>query len=176
MEISVVTTSPASLNAFDPSLPAGYEKLMGACAPHGMKVFLQLYHMGATGGVWSASPVPNFMNGKIPVGMTKAHIDEVIEHFAISAKHCEMGGLDGVDVHASSGYLLHEFLSPALNKREDEYGGSFENRLRIVREVIAAIRAEVSRDFVVGVRLPNEDYVPGGDLPIAHDEIAPPMN
>ena len=68
-----------------------------------------------------------------------------------------------MDIHASSGYLLHEFLSPALNKRTDAYGGSFENRLRFLNEVIAAVRDAVdSSEFAVGVRLPNEDHVPGG--------------
>src|SRR5690606_16858309 len=65
-------------------------------------------------------------------------------------------------IHASSGYLIHEFLSPALNKREDKYGGSLENRMRFLQEIIAAVKAEVGDDIAVGVRLPNDDYTPGG--------------
>jgi len=139
-----------------------YEKLMERVSPHGMKMFQQLYHTGASGGVWSPSPIPNPLNGKVPLRMTKAMIDEVIESFASAARRCEQGGLDGIEVHASSGYLIHEFLSPALNQRDDDYGGTLENRMRLLREVVAAIRAEVSEGFAVGVRLPNEDFVPGG--------------
>ena len=137
--------------------------------PHGMKLFIQLYHPGAShsplSGMpenWSASAIPNPMAGVIPIEMTKMMIDDVIEGFARAAGRVRDSGLDGVDVHASSGYLIHEFLSPALNKRTDEYGGSIENRMRFMFEVIAAIRAEVGTEIVVGVRLPNEDYVPGG--------------
>ncbi|MDA0338733.1 MAG: FAD-dependent oxidoreductase [Proteobacteria bacterium] len=147
---------------WDDSCIGFYEELAGRIRPHGMKLFQQIYHVGATGGLWSPSPIPNPLNGTVPFAMTKANIDEVIDCFASAARRVAAGGLDGVDIHASSGYLLHEFLSPALNQREDDYGGSFENRLRIIREVIAAVRAEVPDGFVVGIRLPNEDYVPGG--------------
>ena len=135
-----------------------------------MKLLLQLYHPGAgyaeAVGMpehWSASAIPNPMAGVVPIAMTQAMIDDVVAHFAAAARRCRDAGLDGVDIHASSGYLIHEFLSPALNKRTDGYGGSFENRLRFLREVIAAVREAVhGSDFAVGVRLPNEDYVPGG--------------
>ena len=62
------------------------------------------------------------------------------------------GGIDGVEVHAAHGYLLQEFLSPVTNHRTDRYGGSFENRLRFTVEVVAAVRATVGRDVVVGIR------------------------
>ena len=134
--------------------------------PHGMKLFIQLYHPGAgMQGMpenWSASAVPNPMAGVMPVEMTKAMIDDVVGSFALAAGRVRDCGLDGIDIHASSGYLIHEFLSPALNKRTDEYGGSLENRMRFMFEVIEAVRDEVGDSVVIGVRLPNEDYVPGG--------------
>ncbi len=147
---------------------------------HGMKLFMQLYHAGAGYGEaagqpehWSASEIPNPMAGVMPVSITKTQIDDLIASFASAARRVRDSGLDGVDIHASSGYLLHEFLSPALNKRTDEYGGSAENRLRLLLEVIAAVREAVgSDDFAVGVRLPNEDYVPGGLTPELNREIA----
>lgn len=136
----------------------------------GMKLFIQLYHPGAGHAAaagcpehWSASAVPNPMAGIVPIAMTQAMIDDLVAHFAAAARRCRDAGLDGVDIHASSGYLIHEFLSPALNKRQDGYGGSLENRMRLLREVVAAVRAEVGGgEFAVGVRLPNEDHVPGG--------------
>ena len=115
--------------------------------PYGMKLFIQLYHPGAgMQGMpenWSASAVPNPMAGVMPVEMTKAMIDDVVGSFALAAARVRDCGLDGIDIHASSGYLIHEFLSPALNKRTDEYGGSLENRMRFMFEVIEAVRAEV---------------------------------
>lgn len=144
--------------------------------PHGMKLFIQLYHPGAgmqgMAENWSASAIPNPMAGVMPIEMTKGMIDDVVEGFALAAGRVRDCGLDGIDVHASSGYLLHEFLSPALNKRTDEYGGSLENRMRFMFEAIAAIRSEVGEDLAVGVRLPNEDFVPGGLTAEMNAEIA----
>ena len=144
--------------------------------PHGMKLFIQIYHPGAgMQGMpenWSASAIPNPMAGVMPLEMTKAMIDEVVESFALAAVRARDCGLDGIDIHASSGYLIHEFLSPALNKRTDEYGGSLENRMRFMFEVIEAVRSEVANDMAVGVRLPNEDYVPGGLTAELNAEIA----
>lgn len=144
--------------------------------PHGMKLFIQLYHPGA--GIqgmpenWSASAIPNPMAGVMPIEMTKPMIDDVVEAFARAAGRVRDCGLDGIDIHASSGYLIHEFLSPALNKRTDEYGGSLTNRMRFMFEVIDAVRSEVGDSVVVGVRLPNEDYVPGGLTAEMNAEIA----
>ena len=151
-------------------------KMTDRLRPHGMKLFIQLYHPGASvQGMeenWSASPIPNPMSGVIPIEMTKSMIDDVIGSFACAAKRARDSGLDGIDVHASSGYLIHEFLSPALNKRTDEYGGPLENRMRFLNEVLAAIREEIGEDIAVGVRLPNEDYVPGGLTAEMNAEIA----
>lgn len=144
-----------------------YREISQRIHAHGAILFQQIYHAGASYGggaeTWSASAIPNFQQGVVPFEMTQSMIDEVIESFAKAARRCRDGGLDGVDVHASSGYLIHEFLSPALNQRTDGYGGSLENRMRFLLEILAAIRTEVNDDrFVVGVRLPNEDHVPGG--------------
>lgn len=164
--VSVHAGAPSRIPLWSDDCIPFYERLTKRIAPHGMKLFQQLYHPGASYPAapenWSASAIPNPMANVMPMEMTKAQIDEVVASFASAARRCRDGGMDGVDVHASSGYLIHEFLSPALNQRTDEYGGSRENRMRFMFEVIAAIRAEVDDKFVVGVRLPNEDYVPGG--------------
>ena len=170
--------APSGIPLFSDSCLPFLEEISARMAPHGMKLFLQIYHPGAAGGMggpeaWSASAIPNPIAGVVPIAMTKMMIDEVVASFAAAARRCHDGGLDGVDVHASSGYLLHEFLSPALNQRTDEYGGSLENRMRFLVEVMQAVRAEVNDDaFAVGVRLPNEDYVPGGLTSEQNAEIA----
>ena len=136
----------------------------------GMKLFIQLYHPGAGHAAaagspehWSASAVPNPMAGIVPHRHDPGDDRRRGGALRRAARRCRDAGLDGVDIHASSGYLIHEFLSPALNKRQDSYGGTLENRMRFLRAVLAAVRAEVAGgDFAVGVRLPNEDHVPGG--------------
>ncbi|MDE0063434.1 MAG: FAD-dependent oxidoreductase [Gammaproteobacteria bacterium] len=167
---SVHPLAPGRIPLWDDACLPVLSRIAERIRPTGMKLLLQLYHPGAgyaeAAGMpehWSASAVPNPMAGVVPIAMTRSMIDEVVEHFADAARRCRDAGLDGVDIHASSGYLIHEFLSPALNKREDEYGGSFGNRLRFLEEIVAAVRDAVGEaEFAVGVRLPNEDHVPGG--------------
>ncbi len=167
---SVYAGAPLGIPLFSDSCMPLLEALGKRVHRHGMKMFHQIYHPGAgypeAAGIaehWSASEVPNPMANVMPFAITKTQIDDLVESFAAAARRVRDSGLDGVDIHASSGYLIHEFLSPALNKREDEYGGSEQNRLRLLLEIIHAVRDAVGRDgFAVGVRLPNEDYVPGG--------------
>ncbi len=78
------------------------------------------------------------------------------------ARRCRNGGLDGVELHGAHGYLIGQFLSPALNIRDDLYGGSTENRARFALEILAAIRAEVGDGFPVGIRISGVDFIPGG--------------
>lgn len=167
---SVHPSAPGRLALWNDSCLPFLDDIASRIRPTGMKLMIQLYHPGAgyaaEAGMpehWSASAVPNPMAGIVPIEMTESMIADVVAHFAAAARRCRDAGLDGVDIHASSGYLIHEFLSPALNKRTDRYGGSLDNRLRFLNEVIAAVRDAVrDSDFAVGVRLPNEDYVPGG--------------
>ena len=168
---SVHPNAPGAIQLWGDDCKPYLEKLGNAVHEHGMKMFHQIYHPGASQGemvgrgeAWSASEIPNFLGGAVvPLAISKGQIDDLVEHFAKAARRICDAGLDGVDIHASSGYLLHEFLSPSLNQREDDYGGTPENRMRLLLEVIDAVRGEVGAgDFAVGVRLPNEDYVPGG--------------
>jgi 2,4-dienoyl-CoA reductase-like NADH-dependent reductase (Old Yellow Enzyme family) len=161
----VHASAPSILPLHSDAILPFYEQISTRVHAHGMKLFQQIYHSGAATGrdaPWSVSAIPNPMTNIVPVAMTKTMIDDVVQAFGDAARRVRDGGLDGVDIHASSGYLIHEFLSPALNQRTDDYGGSLENRMRLLLEVIAAVRAAVGHDIAVGVRLPNEDYVPGG--------------
>ncbi len=175
----VHASAPIGIPLFSDDCKPFLTEISDRVRPYDMKLFIQLYHSGASHSPlmgqpenWSASPIPNPMAGVIPIEMTKIMIDDVVAGFATAAVRVRDSGLDGVDIHASSGYLIHEFLSPALNKRTDEYGGSLENRMRFMFEVIAAVRDAVGSDIVVGVRLPNEDYVPGGLTAEMNAEIA----
>jgi len=155
-----------------------YQELTDALRPHGMKMLQQIYHPGSARAPGkgttqvSSSPIPNPLVGGTPIEMTKGMIEEMVEAFASAARRCRDGGLDGVDIHASSGYLIEQFLSPANNIRTDNYGGSLENRMRFLMEIIEAIRSEVGQDICVGIRLPNEEYIPGGLTAEDNAEIA----
>jgi 2,4-dienoyl-CoA reductase-like NADH-dependent reductase (Old Yellow Enzyme family) len=171
--ISATSVHPSArfsvLRLHDDDIVPFLSRVGAAVHRHGMKLFHQIFHPGAghyaaaeEPEYWSASEIANPLTGIVPVEITRMQIDDLVAHFAAAARRVRDAGLDGVDIHASSGYLLHEFLSPALNGRTDDYGGSPENRMRLLIEVIQAIRGEVGQDIAVGVRLPNEDYVPGG--------------
>lgn len=165
--LSVHPSTPATLNVFIPDIGDAYRKLVAAVRPHGMKLFQQLWHGGHNAlpldgsPPWSASDVPSPTIGVTPVPMTQAMIDEIVAAYADTARKCEEWGLDGVEIHCAHGYLPAQFLSPNANRRSDGYGGSFENRLRFLREVVAAVRQAVSVNFAVGVRVAPDQSAGG---------------
>ena len=170
--------APSMLALYSDDVLPFYRELSDRMRPHGMKMLQQIYHPGSATSPrksayqLSASPIPNPIVGGIPMEMTAAEIAEIVDSFATAARRCREGGLDGVDVHASSGYLIEQFLSPATNTRTDSYGGPLKNRMRFLVEILEAIRAEVSDEFCVGIRLPNEEYIPGGLTAVDNAEIA----
>jgi len=98
----------------------------------------------------------------IPAEMTHADIDEVVDAFAAAASNAHAAGYDVVEVHAAHGYLLHQFLSPVVNNRTDEYGGTLENRMRLPLRVSEAVRAAFPQDKPVSVRITSTDWIDGG--------------
>jgi 2,4-dienoyl-CoA reductase-like NADH-dependent reductase (Old Yellow Enzyme family) len=97
-----------------------------------------------------------------PVAMTETQIEETVERFATTAALAERAGFEGVEVHAAHGYLLSQFLSPLVNRREDGWGGTLENRARLLLDVVRAVRASVGRSFAVAVKLNSADFQRGG--------------
>jgi len=98
----------------------------------------------------------------VPIALDADGIDALVADFVQAAKRAERLGLDLIEIHAAHGYLLHQFLSPLSNAREDEYGGSLENRMRLVLRVFDAVRAAVSPSIAVGARISATDWVEGG--------------
>ena len=143
-----------------------YESMASRMHAYGTQVFQQLWHGGAAygraGQPIAPSAVPNPSVNVIPRVMTQAMIDDTVAAFASAARRCRDGGLDGVELHGAHGYLIGQFLSPALNHREDGYGGSTANRVRFVTEILRAIRSEVGAGFPVGVRISGDDFIDGG--------------
>jgi len=116
-------------------------------------------------GAWealAASQIPFSDDYAMPVEMTLQDIKEVIRSFADSAQRAHKAGFDWIEVHAAHGYLPHCFYSPLSNQRIDEYGGSFENRIRLIREIVQAIRAVWPESKVLAVRLSYTEWLDGG--------------
>lgn len=98
----------------------------------------------------------------VPKEMTEADIDDVVRRFARTALLAEKAGFTGVEIHAAHGYLINQFLSPRSNKRTDRWGGSLDNRARLLRNVIEAVRAQVRPEFCVAIKLNSADFQRGG--------------
>lgn len=134
---------------------------------HGAKIFIQLHHPGreTVSALLGGAPVvaPSAIPCKLVQQETRElsveEIKQLMEQFVEGAKRVMLAGCDGVELHAAHGYLLQEFLSPYTNKRTDAYGGSFENRLRFLLEIIAGIKRECGSNFPVGVRLTVEEFL-----------------
>lgn len=108
------------------------------------------------------SALPYIAGDDAPMALDRHGLARVREHFAQAARRAALLGMDGIEVHAAHGYLLHEFLSPLSNRRDDEYGGSLENRMRFPLEVFEAVRHGFPADRPVWVRLSATDWVEGG--------------
>ncbi len=116
-------------------------------------------------GGWQAiapSALPHKPDETPPTAMSRADIERVTADFVTAARRAKAIGFDAIEVHAAHGYLLHEFLSPLANQRDDDYGGSLENRMRLTLQVFAAVRDAVGSDIAVGARVTGTDWVDGG--------------
>lgn len=139
----------------------------------GAAMWMQISHPGRQiqarmpGVVWGPSDIAVDVGrhskrfGK-PVAMSVEQIRDTIDRFVTTAYQAEVAGFDGVEVHAAHGYLLSQFLSPLVNNRTDEWGGSLENRARLLLEIVRGIRAAVSPGFAVAVKLNSADFQRGG--------------
>lgn len=169
------TTAPDSPSAFgqinaatDAIIP-WFQQLAEAVHRHDCALMCQITHMGRRTcddvADWlptlAPSPVRERQHRSFPKTIELHEIKRVLKGYAAGARRCMEGGLDGVEVIAW-GHLVDQFLSPAVNRRTDAYGGSIENRCRFALEVFGAIREAVGPDFVVGIRLTGDERVAGG--------------
>ncbi|QHI97580.1 NADH:flavin oxidoreductase [Xylophilus rhododendri] len=138
---------------------------------HGVPVFIQLSHGGRKSNPPAAerllAPSAIAFDGSYgkPEAMSEQDIADAVQAFADAARRAVAAGFDGIELHAAHGYLIHQFLSPLSNRREDGYGGSAEGRQRFAMEVLAAVRAVVGADYPVSLRVSASDYVEGGLTP-----------
>jgi len=182
----------------------GLTRLADAVHAHGAKMIVQCCHHGKTAGVDAMQDreqlVPSMPMPDDAIDISAISMDElmkmagltggkqairreataddlawVVDQFADAAARVQRAGFDGIEIHAAHGYLISTFLSPHYNRRTDEYGGSVENRARLLQEVIRAVRARCGDDFGIIVRLDSEEYCEGGitpELAAHHAELA----
>jgi 2,4-dienoyl-CoA reductase-like NADH-dependent reductase (Old Yellow Enzyme family)/siroheme synthase (precorrin-2 oxidase/ferrochelatase) len=184
----------------DKFLP-GLTELCRRVHAHGAKIAVQLHHGGLVAGystrwghpLWAPcippAPSGNFMEYFLPEemaafsGMTmpeikileKEDIATVVRQFAEGAERAQKAGFDAVEIHSGHGYLLSSFISPKTNSRTDEYGGPIENRLRLLMEVIAAVRAKVGPDYPVWVKLDSREVGKKGGITLEDAKVAAKM-
>ncbi len=162
---SGVSSRPA-IRAYHDDCISGYRRIAEACHPFDCKVFGQLTHPGremaeASDGThavaFAPSAMPNERFHVMPRELPTKMIAEIVAGFGGAASRMETAGLDGVEVIASQGYLLAQFLNPRVNQRTDRYGGSFERRLTFIREVLSAVRHGAGKKMLIGMRLSGNE-------------------
>ena len=157
------------IHGFHPDVVPGYRRITDAVHRHGTPIFAQINHNGGQGSgmysrlpVWAASPVADPLFREVPKEVDHAEIAEIVAGYALVAEHCRAGGFDGIELQCSHSSIVRGFLSPAMNIRRDEYGGSLPNRARLLLEIVAAVRESIGRDMALGVRLCGDELIDGG--------------
>ena len=152
---------PGQLGAWGDHQLDGLKRLADEIRRHDSVSIVQLHHAG--------NRAPEALNGMQPVcpsddpetgarALTLAEVEQLVEDFVRAAVRSEQAGFDGVELHGAHGYVLCQFFSPETNRREDRYGGSMENRYRILHEIIQGVRERCRPDFLLGVRLSPERF------------------
>jgi len=175
--------TPGDLGLYNDDNEAALARVLAAVRTYSpIKVAIQLAHAGRKAscrlpweggaqiapsqpGGWKTeapSPVPHNEGDDAPTALDRDGMTRVRENFVKAARRAARLGVDAVEIHAAHGYLLHEFLSPVANRREDEYGGSIQNRMRFPLEVFDAVRQAFPAERPVWVRLSASDWVPEG--------------
>ena len=140
------------------------------------KIGIQLAHAGRKGSTWNnkqisveegwetlaPSPVPYHPSERIPHVLTTDEVKQQIQNFKEAAKRAVKAGFDIIEIHGAHGYLIHQFLSPLSNIRTDEYGGSFENRIRFLIEIVEAVNEELDENTALFVRISGTEYAENG--------------
>ncbi len=169
MEVSTVhpTYAPhGRLSVVTDDCIPGLRRMAAMGRRHGCRVLGQLFHPGRVAAAsedgsamasFAPSEVPDEFYKNVPAPLTAEQIRDIVDHYRVGAARMAQGGLDGIELISSMGYLISQFLNPRLNRRTDEYGGGLENRLRFLREVIAAVREGAGDGIVVGIRISADE-------------------
>lgn len=154
---------------FEDSTIESFKQVIAACHENGAKVSIQLQHAGPEGNpaftgypLKAASAIPSAVGRSTPAVMTTAEIYELVELYGDAAVRARTAGADAVEIHCAHGYLIGSFLSPRTNKRVDEFGGCFDNRMRLPQLIIENIRKKVGQSLAILCRINSSDEVAGG--------------
>jgi 2,4-dienoyl-CoA reductase-like NADH-dependent reductase (Old Yellow Enzyme family) len=151
---------PGQLGVFGDQHVEGLSRLADVIRTNGSLSAVQLYHGGDRASPeivgTPVSPSDDSRNGAR--GLSLREVEQLREDFIAAALRADKAGIDGVEIHGAHGYILAQFLSPVINRRDDHYGGSFENRARLMLEVIDGIRRRCRPDFQIGLRLSPERF------------------
>jgi len=161
--------SPGMLGIHSDLLIADYQRMTDMVHSYGSSIVLQLVYGGSQTlyrpeqrVIWGPSPIAETGTGVVPKGMNKEEIKILVNAFGDGAYRAQQAGFDGVEIHAAHGYLLGQWLSPLHNQRQDEYGGSIQNRSRLLVEIYKEIRRRVGPKYGVLIKINCQDFVPGG--------------
>jgi len=157
------------IHGFHRDVIPGYRKMTDAVHRHRVPIFAQINHNGGQASsmysrlpVWAPSPVADPLFREVPKAVTHAEIDEIVAGYALVAEHCAEGGFDGIELQCSHSSIVRGFLSPATNHRTDDYGGSLENRTRLLVDIVAAVRREIGGRLALGVRICGDELIEDG--------------
>lgn len=157
------------IHAFNPAVIPGYKQITATVHAEGTPILAQINHNGGQSSgmftrlpAWAPSSVADPMFREVPKAVELEDIQEIIAGYAQVAYHTQLGGFDGVELQCSHSSIVRQFLSRHNNLRSDGYGGGLEQRMRLLREIIAAIRARVGRSYVLGVRLCGDELIRDG--------------
>src|ERR1700722_1431174 len=163
------TDETHKVRAYDESEMDGLKRWAAAIEQHDCRLVGQLqdagrgmHHKGRKPYSLSASALPDDLSWTVPHALETERVSEIVEQMAAATERLQRAGFSGVEISAGHGHLLHQFLSPHSNIRTDQYGGSLENRMRFLIELIQALRTAVGRPFIIAVKLPGDDGVKGG--------------
>ena len=157
------------IHGFNREVIGGYRRITDAVHRHRVPIFAQINHNGGQASsmysrlaVWAPSPVADPLFREVPKAVDVAEIEEIVASYGLVAGHCAEGGFDGIELQCSHSSIVRGFLSPATNRRTDNYGGSLANRARILLEIVAAVRAAIGPELALGVRLCGDELIEGG--------------
>ncbi len=157
------------IHGFHRDVIPGYRAITEAVHRHHVPIFAQINHNGGQASsmysrlpVWAPSPIADPLFREVPKAVTHADIEEIIAGYALVAEHCAEGGFDGIELQCSHSSIVRGFLSPATNSRTDQYGGTLNNRARLLIEIVAAVRAVIGSRLALGVRLCGDELIEGG--------------
>ena len=157
------------IHGFHREVIPGYRKITEAVHRHSTPIFAQINHNGGQASsmysrlpVWAPSAVADPLFREVPKAVTVAEIAEIVAGYALVAGHCAEGGFDGVELQCSHSSIVRGFLSGATNTRTDHYGGSLENRARLLIEIVSVVREAIGPSRALGVRLCGDELIEGG--------------